>query len=88
MSVCVHAKSFWSCPTLCDPWTVAHQAPLFMGFSGQGYKSGLPCPLPGDIPNTEIKPASLMSPALAGEFFTTSATWGGRVVHSQLISRH
>ena len=30
------------CPTLCDPWTVAHQAPLSMGFSRQEYWSGLP----------------------------------------------
>ena len=31
------------------PWTVAYQAPLFMGFSGQEYWSGLSCPSPGDI---------------------------------------
>ena len=49
------------------PWTVAHQAPLSMGFSGQEYRSGLPFPPPGDPPNPEIKPGS---PALAGEFFT------------------
>ena len=56
-------------------WTVAHQAPLSMGFSRQEYCSGLPCPPPGDLPNPGIEPASLMSPALAGGFFTTSATW-------------
>ena len=50
------------------PWTVAHQAPLSMGFSRQEYWSGLPCPPPGDLPSPEIKPAS---PALAGRFFTT-----------------
>ena len=33
------------------------------------------CPPPGDLPNPGIKPATLMSPALAGQFFTTSATW-------------
>ena len=32
----------------------------------QEYWSGLPCPPPGDLPNPGIKPASLMSPALAG----------------------
>ena len=37
-----------------------------MGFSRQEYWSGLPFPPPGDLPNSEIKPASLMSPALAG----------------------
>ena len=36
---------------------------------------GLPFPFPGDLPNPGIKPESLMSPALAGKFFTTSATW-------------
>ena len=52
-------------------WTVAHQAPLSMGFSRQEYWSGLPFPTPGDLPNLGIKPASLASPALAGRFFTT-----------------
>ena len=56
-------------------WTVAHQAPLSMGFSRQEYWSGLSYPPPGDLPNPGIKPASLMSPALAGGFFTTRATW-------------
>ena len=56
-------------------WTAACQAPLSMGFSRQEYWSGLPCPPPGYLPDPGIKPASLMSPALAGEFFTTSATW-------------
>ena len=41
------------CPTPCDPWTVAHQAPPSMGFSKQEYWSGLPFPSPervnGDI---------------------------------------
>ena len=40
------------------PWNVAHQAPLSMGFSGQEYWSGLPYPLPGDLPNPEIEPSS------------------------------
>jgi len=47
-------------------WTVAHQAPLFMGFSRQEYWSRLPCPSPGDLPNPGIEPASLTSLALAG----------------------
>ena len=57
------------------PWTVAHQAPLSVGFPRQEYWKGLPCPPPGDLPNPGIKPASLMSPALASRFFTTSTTW-------------
>ena len=59
---------------LVTPWTVAHQAPLSMGFSRQEYWSGLPCPPPGDLPDPGIEPVSLTSPALAG-FFTASATW-------------
>ena len=55
--------------------TVAHQAPLSMGFSRQEYWSGLPFPPPGVLPNPRIEPASLLSPALAGEFFTTRVTW-------------
>ena len=46
------------------PWTVAHQAPLSMGFSRQEYWSGLPCPPSGDLLHPGIKPASLMPPAL------------------------
>ena len=56
-------------------WTAAHQAPLSMGFSRQEHWSGLPCPPAGDLPNPGIKPTSVMSPALAGRFFTTNATW-------------
>ena len=56
-------------------WTIAHQAPLSMGFSRQEYWTGLPCPPPGDHPDPEIEPLSLMSPALAGGFFSTSTTW-------------
>ena len=41
------------------PWTIAYQAPLSMGFSRQGYWSGLPFPSPGDLPNPGIEPGSL-----------------------------
>jgi len=44
-----------------------------MGFSKQEYWSGMPCPPPGDLPNPENEPTSLMSPALEGRL--TSATW-------------
>ena len=50
------------------PWTIAHQTPLFMGFSRHEYWSGLPLTSPGDLPNPGIESASL---ALAGGFFTT-----------------
>ena len=56
------------CPTLCNPWSVASQAPLSMGF--QEYWSGLPFPSLRDLPDPGIERASLVSPALTGRFFT------------------
>ena len=50
------------------PWTVAHLAPLSMGFSRQEYWSGLPCPPPGDLPNPGIE---LRSPALQADSLTS-----------------
>ena len=67
------AKSL-QCPTLCDPMDCSLPGPLPMGFSRHEYWSGLPCPPPGDLPNTRIEPRSLKSPALADGFFTTSVT--------------
>ena len=46
-----------------------------MGFSRQGYWSGLPGPPPGDLLDSGIEPVSITYPALAGEFFTTRTTW-------------
>ena len=56
-------------------WTVAHQAPLPMGFSKQEYGSGFPCPSPEDLPDPGMEPESYTSPALMGTFFTTSTNW-------------
>ena len=50
-----------SCPIFATLWTVTRQAPLCEGFSRQEYWSGLPCPPPGDLPNPEAKPTSLIS---------------------------
>ena len=50
------------------PGTVAHQAPLSMGFPRQEYWKGLPFPIPVDLPNPEIKP---VSPALTDVLFIT-----------------
>ena len=73
---CVHAQS---CPALCDPMDcVACQAPLSMEFSKKEYWSGLPFPIPGDLPDPGIEPTSPMFPSLAGRFFyhcTTSETF-------------
>ena len=57
-----------SCPTLCDPWTVAYQAPPSMVFSRQEYWSGLPLPSPGDLPNPGMEPRS---PALQADALTS-----------------
>ena len=74
--VYLHAKLLQLCRTLYDPRDyMARQAPLFMGFSRQGYWSELSCHPPGDLPNPRIEPVSLMSPAFSDRFFTTSATW-------------
>ena len=56
-------------------WAVAHQAPVSMEFSMQEYWSGLPSPPAGDLSDPGIESTSLTSPALAGGFFTTHATW-------------
>ena len=63
-----------SCPALCNPRTVAHQAPLSMGFPRQEYWSGYPFSHPEGLPDPGIKPESPVFSALAGRFFTTSTT--------------
>ena len=72
MCVCSVAHS---CLTLCNPMDCrGPQASLSMGFSRREYWSGLPCPPPGDLPDSGIEPGS---PALAGGFFTVWATKKG-----------
>ena len=56
-------------------WTVAQQASLSMGFSRQGYWNGLPCPLPGDLPDPGIGPVPSASPALQADFSTPEPHW-------------
>ena len=68
-TVCIRAQLHL---TLLIPWTIAHRAPLSMEFPRQEYWSWLPFPTPGDLPDTGIEPKSLVSPALAGRFFTTA----------------
>ena len=58
--------------TLCYPMVYSPQTPLSIGFYRQEYWSGLPFPSPEDLSDPVIEPASLMSPALAGGFFTVS----------------
>ena len=54
-----------------------------MGFSTQEYGSGLPCPPPEELPDPGIKATTLMSPTLAGGFFTTSATWEAQLYNGK-----
>ena len=75
MLTCMFAKLFQSCPTLCNPMDLSPPGSSVHGDSPGRNWSGLPCPPPGDLPNPGIEPASLMSPTLAGRFFTTSASW-------------
>ena len=63
--VCVLAQLLQWCPTLCNLWTVAFQAPLSLGLPRQEYWNGLSCPPPGDLPDPETEPAS---PALHTDF--------------------
>ena len=72
-AVCVLGRSVVS--DSLRPWTVNCQAPLPMRFSRPEYWGGLPCPTPGDLPDPGTEPLFLTSPALAGGFFTTRATW-------------
>ena len=71
----IYAKSLSRVWLFAPPWTVAHEAPLTMGFPRQIYWSGLPFPSPGDLPDPGIEPMSLTFPAFSGRFFTTSTTW-------------
>ena len=64
MNMCVVLSRFSHVWLFATPWAVARQAPLSMGFSGQGFWSGLPCPPPGDLPNPGIEPRS---PALQAD---------------------
>ena len=69
--VCVCAQQLSRVQLFATPWTIAHQAPLSMGFSRQENWSGFPFPSPEDLPDPGIEPESLASPALADGFFIT-----------------
>ena len=72
---------------LAIPWTIACQVPLSMGFSWQGYWSGLPFPSPGYLSDPGTETASPVSPSLAGIFFTTEQS-GKPCSKEQLILFH
>ena len=66
-SVCLHVCELGHVRRFASPLTVAHQAPLSMGFSRQDYWSELPFPPPGDLPDTGIEPTSPEFPALQAD---------------------
>ena len=76
-ALCIHAcvLSHSGHVRLCDLMDCSLLGSSVHGLLRQEYWNGLSCSLPGDLPNPGIKPASLMSPALAGRLFTSSATW-------------
>ena len=69
--MCVCAKSLQSCPTLCEPRTVARPAPLSMRFFRQEYWSESPFPSLGNLPNPSIEPSSPVSPTLQMDSLST-----------------
>ena len=71
---CMCAKSLQSCSNLWDPMNCSPPGISVHGILQAGILDWLPCPPLGDLPNAGIQPTSLMSPALAGRFFTTSTT--------------
>ena len=77
----MHSKSLQSCLTLCNP--IDYSSPDFSvhRILQARILEGLPCPPPGDLLDPGIKPSSLISPALAGGFFTTSAIWDALAFH-------
>ena len=64
-----------SCLTLCDPMDYSPPDSSVHGILQARILEWVAMPPPGDLPDPEIEPVSLMSPALTGRFFTTSATW-------------
>ena len=76
----VHAKLFQSCPTPCDPMDCSPSGSSVHGILQARLLQwvSMPSMHSGDLPDPGIKPMSLLSLALAGGFFTTSATWEAR----------
>ena len=69
-------------------WTVAYQAPLSMDFISQEYWNGLLFPPPGDLPNPGMEPQPLVSPAVAGWFFTTAPAERPSELHVKFLAPH
>ena len=78
----VCAKSLQLYPTLCDPMDCSLPGSSVHGILQARILEWVACPSSGDLPDPGIKPPLLVSPALAGRFFTTSATWEAHITQS------
>ena len=76
-------KSLSLAGLLATPWTAAYQAPLSMGFSRQGYWSGLPFSSPGDLPNPGIE---LWSPELQADALPSESPGKSQPIPSSLLN--
>ena len=83
-SPCVCAQSLSRVRFFGAQWTVARQAPLTMEFSRQEHWSGLSFSIPGDVPGPQTQDKSLEPPVLEYGFFTTSATWEGQDISTDV----
>ena len=81
---CVHAKLLPLFPTLCDPIDCSLPGSSVHRILQAGTWSGLLCSPPGHLPDPEIELTSLISPALAGGFFISGATWEVQKVHDDI----
>ena len=84
-SICVHVKLIHSCPTRQPYGLCSLPGSSVRGIPQARILEWVVFSPPGDLPNPGIKPASLPSPALAGKFFTTSATWEAHLQYIPLI---
>ena len=88
LTVCVPAKSLQWCPTLCDLMDYSPPGSSVHGILQARILEWVAMSSSRDLPDLGIEPASLASPTLAGEFFTTSAAWkAGALMHTHLNHR-
>ena len=78
-------KSLQLCLIPCDP---IDYSPPGSSVYGIHWESGLPCPSSGDLPDPGIEPKFLLSPVLAGRFFTTSVTWASHLRTFLFLASH
>ena len=84
----MHAKLLRFCPTLCDAMDYSLLSTSIHGIFQARILEWVAMPsLQGGLPDPGIEPASLMSPAFAGRFLTTSATWETQVINKCLENK-